>query len=345
MLTKKQVIEIREELNKANEPLFLFDNDPDGLCSFLLLRKYIGKGKGFPIKSFQDSGGNYLRKIKELNPDYIFILDKPAIPLDFFKKLNEMNLPVVWIDHHEVNESQIPDFVKYYNPLFNRKKSNEPVTALCYQINHNNALDWLASVGCVSDRFLPRFYSKIVKKYPDLTMKSKDPFEVFYNSQLGRIARMFSFALKDRTTNVITMIKFLMRINTPYEILADSSQNYTMHKRFEQVESKFQKLVGKALNFSGNKKILYFQYGGELSISSDLSNFLSYKFPGKVIIVAYISGSKANISIRGKNIRDKVMKSIGEIEGASGGGHEDAVGVQIRADKLELFKEKLHQLI
>ena len=61
MLTKKQVTEIREHLHHANEPLFLFDNDPDGLCSFLLLQKYVKKGKGFPIKSFPDLNETYFK--------------------------------------------------------------------------------------------------------------------------------------------------------------------------------------------------------------------------------------------------------------------------------------------
>ena len=103
MLTKKQISEIREKLNSSTNPLFLFDNDPDGLCSFLLLQKYIKKGKGFPIKSFPELSEAYFSKISELNPDCLFILDKPVISKEFFKKVEEINLPIVWIDHHEIN--------------------------------------------------------------------------------------------------------------------------------------------------------------------------------------------------------------------------------------------------
>ena len=46
MLTKKQIKEIKEHLDKAQNPIFFFDNDPDGLCSFLLLQRYCEKGKG-----------------------------------------------------------------------------------------------------------------------------------------------------------------------------------------------------------------------------------------------------------------------------------------------------------
>ena len=36
MLTKKQKTEIKEHLEKSQNPLFFFDNDNDGLMSFLL---------------------------------------------------------------------------------------------------------------------------------------------------------------------------------------------------------------------------------------------------------------------------------------------------------------------
>jgi single-stranded DNA-specific DHH superfamily exonuclease len=346
MLTKKQVNEIRDKLNSSTNPLFLFDNDPDGLCSFLLLQKYVKRGKGFPIKSFPELNETYFRKISELNPDCIVILDKPLISKDFFKRVEEVNLPVIWIDHHEIDKSEIPDFVNYYNPLFNRKKSEEPVTALCYQINGDENLMWLGIAGSISDKFLPDFYEKFRKKYPDLSIDSKEAFDVFYNSQIGKIARIFSFALKDRTTNVINMMKFLMKANTPYEVLEDSSLNHTMHYRFEQIDKKYQKLLKKATTIGKkSNRALFFQYGGELSISSDLSNQLIYKFPNKVVIVIYVTGIKANISVRGKNIREKVLNALNGLNGATGGGHEDAVGGQMSVDDIDSFKVKLEKLL
>ena len=37
-----------------------------------------------------------------INADYIFVLDKPLIEEDFFKEIEQINLPVVWIDHHTI---------------------------------------------------------------------------------------------------------------------------------------------------------------------------------------------------------------------------------------------------
>ena len=89
MLTSKQISQIKVHLEKAQNPVFFFDNDVDGLCSFLLLQRYIERGKGVAIKSFPALDQNYFRKVEELNADYIFILDKPVVSEDFFKEYGD----------------------------------------------------------------------------------------------------------------------------------------------------------------------------------------------------------------------------------------------------------------
>lgn len=343
MLTKKQVDEIRQHLEKAQNPLFFFDNDPDGLCSFLLLQRYIKRGRGVPIKSFPELTEDYFRKIDELNADYIFILDKPVVSKEFFKRVEEVNIPIVWIDHHDIDRKEIPDFVNYYNPLFNKDKLNEPVTYLCYKITKKKEDLWLAVAGCISDHFIPDFYPEFLKRYLDLGFKTDKPFGILYNSQIGKISRIFSFALKDRITNVIHMLRFLMKVKTPYEVLDENPKNRTMHERFNEIDKRYKKFIEKAKANITNAKILFFQYSSDLSISADLSNQLSYLFPEKIIVVMRVLNITTSISVRGEKIRKKVLKAIEGLEGASGGGHENAVGAKIKTEDLEKFKDLLNK--
>ncbi len=345
MLTKKQVKEIKEHLDKAQNPVFFFDNDPDGLCSFLLLQRYIERGKGVPIKSFPGLIDDYFRKVDELKADYIFILDKPVVSEEFWKKAEQVNIPVVWIDHHEINKKDIPKFVNYYNPLFNKSKSSEPVTALCYQITNKKEDLWLAVAGCISDHFIPDFYPEFLKKYLDLGFKTDKPFGILYNSQIGKIARIIGFALNDRTTNVIHMLKFLMKVKTPYEVLDENPKNKIMHDRFNEVDKRYRKLLEKAKAKVSEEKILFFQYSSDLSISGALSNQLNYLFPDKVVVVMRVLDLRVSISVRGENIREMILKAIGSLEGATGGGHENAVGARIRVEDLEKFKENFGKLV
>jgi len=346
MLTKKQISQIKEHLNKAQNPLFFFHNDPDGLCSFLLLQRYIGRGKGIPVKTSPELTVEYFRKVNELNPDYIFILDQPEVSKEFFAEVNKINLPIVWIDHHEINKKKIPKYINYYNPVFNRKKTNEPVTYLCYQISKKKEDLWIGVIGSISDKFFPDFYSEFQKNFPDLALDSKDAFEIYYNSEIGEIAKIMNFGLKDRTTNVINMLKFLVLTKSPYDVLEKNSKNYLMHKRSNELYDIYKKIIEKAENQAKNSgKIFFFKYGGNISMSADISNRLKYLFPEKIIVVMRVSGSKINISIRGKKIRDKILNVIKELKDATGGGHEDAVGAGIRVEDLEKFKENLMELV
>jgi len=343
MLNEKQIAEIREHLNKAHNPVFFFDNDVDGLCSFLILQRYCEKGRGVAIKSFPELSSEYFRKVHELNADYIFVLDKPMISKEFFEEAEKFNIPIVWIDHHDL-DVKIPNFVNYYNPSLNKTKSG-PTTYLCYQASEKKDDLWIAVVGSISDRFMPNFYSEFREKYPELSIDSEDAFEVRYKSQIGKIVKILSFALKDRTTNVVNMMRFLMKVRTPYEVLEESKANYTMHQRFNQIDSKYQLLIEKAERVKSSEKLLLFQYSGDLSISSDLANELCYRFPEKIIIVAFVSGIKANISARGKNVRKIVLKAIEGFQDSTGGGHEEAVGAKIRAEDLEEFGRRIEKLI
>lgn len=345
MLTKKQLEEIREHLEKAQNPVFFFDNDADGLCSFLLLRRFLGRGKGVAIKSYPEMNAEYARKVNELNADYVFILDKPVVSMSFFEEVKKFNIPIVWIDHHKTDQTIVPDYISYYNSALTRSKKNEPVTYLCYKIANKKEDLWIAIIGCISDRFIPDFYKDFVKLYPDLSVKAKDAFDILYKSQIGSIAKIFGFALKDTISNVINMIKFLISIKTPYEILDENSKNKSMHFRFKQIYQKYEKLIEKAKKLVDDNKILFFQYAGDLSISADLSNELSYLYPKKIIIVIRIIGIKASISMRGEKIRDLFLKAIQGLENATGGGHENAVGGQMRVEDLEKFRENLERLI
>ncbi len=110
MLNSDQLDKIKEFLDRSVNPLFFFDNDVDGLTSFLLLRRYAGKGKGVAIKSYPELSESYSRKLHEFNPDVVFVLDKNSIAREFIQTAEELNCPIVWIDHHPpINLDEIRD--------------------------------------------------------------------------------------------------------------------------------------------------------------------------------------------------------------------------------------------
>ncbi|MDP2908070.1 MAG: hypothetical protein Q8O03_09140, partial [Nanoarchaeota archaeon] len=113
MITEKQISEIKGFLDKSENPLFFFDDDADGLCSYLLFKRYVNRGKGVVIKSSPVLDVSFLRKVEEYSPDIVFILDKPMISEDF---IEGVHVPIVWVDHH--NPVDVKG-VRYYNPKVN----------------------------------------------------------------------------------------------------------------------------------------------------------------------------------------------------------------------------------
>ena len=143
MLTKKEIEQLKDELMHCKKPMFLFDDDPDGVASFLLLYKHIQEGKGVIVKSKPRIGEVFLRKVEEYNPDKIFILDVPMVDDEF-----KVNVPVVWIDHHEPQETKF----KYFNPR--TRGEVMPTSYLCWQVVREN--NWIAMMGCVGDWTMPK---------------------------------------------------------------------------------------------------------------------------------------------------------------------------------------------
>ena len=184
------------------------------------------------------------------------------------------------------------------------------------------------------------------KQYPELTVDSENPFEILYSSEIGRIARMLDFALKDRPSNVIKTLKFLISARTPMEVVEENPKTYHIRKHFEFVDKRYNNLLSKALEVGvKSKRVLFFQYGGDLSLSADLANELSFKFPTKLIVIAYLKDVKANISVRGERAKELTLKAIQNLEDATGGGHENATGVRVLIEDLPKFKDNLMKLI
>ncbi len=342
MLTNKQLSEIREHLERSQSPVFLYDTDADGLASFLLLARWIGRGKGILARNPRESTENYLKKINELGADAVFVLDTPQITEEFVRSVESMNLPLIIIDHHNV---PVIETEFYYN-TFHTSGENEPVSYLCYQVTQQKKDLWIAVVGCVSDYFLPDFLEEFKKNNPDLIdCDYENPFDIVYKSRLGKLIKIFNYGLKDTTTNVVKMSNFLLKAEFPSQVFEENSKTKTFLKKYENVENTINKLVKKAeKEIQG--KLLFFTYAGEMSLSQHLSNKLIYDHPNLIIVVGFRTGGRIKFSLRGFiDVRSLTLEAFKDIPGATGGGHEHATGAQMSEIYVDDFKAKLLSLL
>ena len=342
-LTKNQYAQIREELDSCKNPLFFFDDDQDGLCSFLQLYRYKKEGKGIIVKTTPKLGTVFVSKVEEYKPDKIFILDLAVVEQDF---LDEMKVPVIWIDHHGPFER---NNVKYFNPRVLNREDNHPTSYMCHQVVERDL--WIATLGCVADWFIPPFINDFQKEFPDLIDKPyKMPGDILYNSKLGHLIRIFSFVLKGKTNDVMKSIKILTRIESPYEILnQESAQGKFIYKRFEQANKMYEPLIEDVLKNAEETrdKLVVFMYKDDkTSFTSDLSNEILYKYPSKIILIAREKNDEMKCSLRSSKIilPPLIEKALIGLEGY-GGGHEHACGLNIKSHHFEEFVKRFKEMI
>ena len=337
--TRAKLQEIKQHLEASQNPLFFFDNDVDGLCAFLILRRSIDRGKGIAIKSFPDLKEQYVKKVEELNPDAIFILDKAELSKEFAEQVEQKNIPMIWIDHHKTKTpKEVIAKTSYYNSL----PSAEPTTYIAQKIFNRQKDLWLATIGCIGDVYMPDFANQFAKQNPELLPQKIDPFDALHSTEIGKIIRMLNFGLMDTTTNVVTLIKYLFKAKNTHDILEENHYTRQLHKRYTELNKLFNKQIEKAESeFDPKSKVLFFSYAGNTSMSSEISNKLYYNHKDKLIVVAFKRPEKINISIRGDNALETTKQAIADIEDATGGGHEKATGAMIPVDSLDKFKQQI----
>lgn len=339
MIPEKQIMQIREEILNCKRPLFFFDDDADGLSSFLLMYRFQREGKGIVVKATPNIDKKFIAKAKEYEPDKIFVLDIAQIEQQF---VDTVKVPIIWIDHHGPYE--IKGNVKYFNPRLIEKSKFMPVTRICYEAVKQDM--WIAMVGCTGDYYMPDFFNEFKEKYPDLVGENKTAEDLYFNSKIGVLIDIFSFIMKGSTTETMNYIKVLTRIKEPYEILnQQNSQGRFIYKKYLKIKEGYNELLGTALKEKPDNGFVVFIYpDNKMSFTSELSNELLYRYPDKVIIAGREKNGEIKLSIRTKNrnIPEALESALFGLQGY-GGGHENACGVNIKKEDFTEFVKRLRE--
>lgn len=347
MLKPVEIKKIQELLENSQNPLFLFDDDQDGLCSYIVLKRKYNKGAGIAIKTTPELDNSYTNVVNEYSPDLIIILDKPLVSEEFFKNIHA---PVLWIDHHPiVNIKKYHHEIHYFNTLANDPNTYTPTTYLAYQVTEEKS--WFVLLGCIGDYFLPEFYREYIEKYPDLLREVKDPGEITYNTKFGEVVKSTLFLLKGKAGDIKKHVSALEKIESPYEILnKTSTEGKFLAKEAEKARKEYDELLKEAIKEaeenSDSKLILFIYPSSKNSYTAELSNELFYKFKDKFIIVGREKNDEVKMSLRCNfaNVPKVIEKALIGIHGY-GGGHEKASGGCVKRDDFDRFIENIKEQI
>lgn len=342
MLDEKTTQSLRAMLVESSHPLFLFHDDPDGATSFMQLLKYRGEGKGVIIKTGPRITADLVRRVSEFNADRVFILDIALVDKEF---LEAASVPVVWLDHHGLQESFGSTYI---NPR--AWGQTTPPCYMSYQITEKK-FPWLAMVGCVGDWHLPPpdLMTSFRARYPSILDRELHlPEDFMFKSKIGTLVQMLSFNLKGKSHDALTAIKIFSRLEGPEELLEEkTSQARFLIRRFRKLKQLYESLKIDAVQTLKRQTDLvrvYTTIKDKFAVSKDLSNELSFLFPKNVVVVAREKSGEMKISIRSGRqgpVIDKVVeRALVGIDG-HGGGHERACGSNVKKEDFGQFVENL----
>lgn len=330
-------MDIAEVLRSAKDPIYFYDDDVDGLCSYLLCKKALGEGVGVVVKRAVDREGFFRQKLVEHNPDMVVVLDIPELSQEFINS----SPTVVWIDHHPAQQR---DRVHYYNPRIKNPDQNKPTTQLCYELLGGPL--WLCMVGMVGDWC---FDDELVKKFREtdaelLPEEITDPGTALFTSPVGLLSKVFNFCLKGKIKDVKMSVKTLEKIKDPYEILQRTTpEGAFIYKRFEEHQKVYDQLLRSAEDrVDESDDLLVYVYDHTNTYTGELSNELLFKHPDKIIIVGRQRSGEMRCSLRSSkyNMRDILERALIGVEGR-GGGHEHACGAGVAKADWKRFLENI----
>lgn len=344
MITDKECQEIRTILNKAKTPFFIFDDDPDGLCSFLLLQAITKKGTGFPYKGHLKIGEEeILRVLEKRKPDLLVILDKPIVEQEF---VDHFGKEIIHIDHHPPITTHGAKY-HYYNPRKENYSDDRSTSYWAYKVARTN--QWIAAVGCISDWFIPEFLDEFREQYPLLLPTHlSSPGQAIFDSPFGELVRVFSFGMKGKREDVLNNLDMFLHIETPQDILERRTpQGKFLAEYTEKMYKRYKIIEHDALQTKIEDNILLYIYTNATdSFTSMLSNELAYKKSESVIIIGRVKNSTTMLSIRAQTIKlpDIIHKALEGLNGY-GGGHDHACGAVVSSDDFSMFVERFKKLV
>lgn len=348
MVVPETVIDkARTMLTEAKRPIFLHDDDCDGTTSFVICYQFCGKeGKGIPIKRSPTVTPEFARYVKEFEPDLVVILDKPRVSAEF---LEQITSPVLWIDHHEPQEvAKLFNNVLYLNPRLWNDGDNRPTSYWSYTITNTNL--WIATVGSIGDWYLPEYLKEFKETYPDLVPeKYKRVEDLYLDTPIATLIRVIQFNIKGLTADAKKSVLTLTRVESPYEILKQTTaRGKFLWRKYEKLAKDYNTMLEQAQEAAKQegKLLVYIYTDDSMTFTGELSNELLIRYPERVIIVGRHHDGMYKCSLRSASIEiDKILAEALKGLDGYGGGHKLAVGCSVNEKDWETFLERFRKLI
>ena len=154
----KKAIDFLNKIEKNDEVVIIYNNDADGICSCVLIDKFLmektGK-KSFSISQPMPMDKNLIQRIQTTLPTKIIFLDLAVDQQQtILKKLGSI-CDILIVDHHQFIKDMSSNSVVHYNPRFDKPRIYQSTSYLIYKIcsklmDMSDSL-WISVIGMIAD--------------------------------------------------------------------------------------------------------------------------------------------------------------------------------------------------
>ncbi len=333
-------------ISKKDRVGIIFDGDPDGLCSGVIIFHAI-------------------QQIREKKPELIFtqgkqnpFLNETTVEKIVEKKINKLICVDISIDQNPrgiklvervVEKFLIIDHHKKYNNVNSSKtfmiKAGEvskldgakyPCSKFSYdlfsQYTDLTKFDWVSSIGILGDNGLNQWREFVLKSVEKIS------------SSLNELVKV-----KDLITAIESM-NWIELNELVFELIKAKKPSEILELKYVEKAKEFETEVKKVLKEFEEKKqekkdLILFEFKSKLRLKGEIANIVSNKQPHKTIIIMQIQKNQVLISARRQDYKikmnDLIENTIKGFENASGGGHIPAAAAKIQLKDLNEFKKRI----
>ncbi|MGM5483629.1 MAG: DHH family phosphoesterase [Nanobdellota archaeon] len=363
---------------KNKRAIICFDDDPDGICSGIIIKKYLEK-KGFKIikniallPENDLFGKEFSDMVKKEDIDLVVVTDFNVSNFGLSDNYNSFikdnpELRCLMFDHHIDNNTY--DNALYYNSCLIQKHiegSQYCCSKLVFDLLNDEGeieeISWISAIGVIGD-FNAKTWNYFLKEEIDKENKnrlrnkpdSKTIPEVhsndeFFETPFGKASNLIFYGVamsKKEAENIFDNIDKCNDINELNNFLKKYGEVEEEIKDYIENYEYFIKNADKKIEKEENT-VFEVEVKSQNNICSVLANSLSKKDYNTIFFIYQKTDNGYHISTRlqnGKKNLGKIMNDCAVFEESYGGGHAEAAGAFVKKEYFNDFKNKFFELL
>ncbi|PIN75600.1 hypothetical protein COV18_02020 [Candidatus Woesearchaeota archaeon CG10_big_fil_rev_8_21_14_0_10_37_12] len=349
----EQALDFLRNITKKDKIAIVHDTDPDGICSAVIVAKFIERYRGKKIeihmplnRKMHGFTDDMFTQFKQANITKIITTDFPAGEHKEMLQKFSKKFPILVIDHHRVYLDKPMDNVILYNPhLFSTIEPARYCTGklaydLISQITNISDLDWVAATASIADIAHQPWMHWIKQTFEKYNYEFK---EELFKTTIGDVAITISSTEVYDEKLVNDCFNLLYDAKTPQEFT-----NSKLKKYREIIDKEIYKHLD---NFEKNAEryndLLIYSLESKYRVKSPIATILGQKYKNKTIILISENKETKTISVSARRSDKKIdtgkllETTIKNFKDSTGGGHPAASAAIFPAKYLGEFKQLL----